>query len=110
MYVGVVFFFTPRSIVLDDMGIPHALWSSFNVVRHHLFPSLGFILLVNIIQAGLMYVWHALAGSVPGTVLAIAGNAYVGAGLVMASFVFYRDRFVDWREARAQSDTNKGQA
>jgi hypothetical protein len=110
VYVGIIFFFTPRSMVLDDMGIAHALWSSFNVVRHHLFPSIGFILLVNIIQTGLTYIWHALAGSVAGTVLAIAGNAYVGVGLVMASFVFYRDRFADWQEAKGQSSADKEQA
>ena len=110
VYAGIIFFFTPRAIVLDDMGILHSLWSSLNVVHRNFFSAIGFILLVNIIQAGLLHIWRVLAVSTAGTFIGIVGNAYVSTGLAMASFIFYRDKFVAWQEAIRQAQIGKGQA
>jgi hypothetical protein len=110
VYAGIIFFFTPRAIVLDNMGILHSLWSSLNVVHRNFLSAVGFILLVNIIQAGLLHIWRVLAVSAAGTFIGIVGNAYVSTGLAMASFIFYRDRFVAWQEAIRQAHIGKGQA
>lgn len=109
VYAGIIFFFTPKAIVLDNMGILHSLWSSLNIVHRNFFSAIAFILLVNIIQAGLLYIWRMLAVSSVGTLIGIVGNAYVSTGLVMAGFIFYRDRFVAWQEARIQAQTGRGQ-
>jgi hypothetical protein len=109
VYAGIVFFFAPGAIVLDNMGIVHSLWSSLNVVHRNFFSAIAFILLVNIMQAGLLYIWRLLAVSTVGTLIGIVGNAYVSTGLVMASFIFYRDKFVAWQEAIRQAQTGKGQ-
>jgi hypothetical protein len=109
VYAGIVFFFTPSAIVLDNIGIVHSLWSSLNVVHRNFFSAIAFILLVNIIQAGLLYIWRLLAVSTVGTLVGIVGNAYVSTGLVMASFIFYRDKFVAWQEAIRQAEMGKGQ-
>jgi len=108
VYASITFFFAPRAIVLDDMGVLHSLWSSFNVVHRSFLPAVGFILLVNVIQTGLLYIWRALAVNAVGTVISIVGNAYVGAGLALASFIFYRDRFVAWQKASAQAQPGEG--
>ena len=110
VYAGIIFFFAPRAIVLDNMGILHSLWSSLNIVHRNFLSAIAFILLVNIIQAGLLHIWRLLAVSAVGTLLGIVGNAYVSTGLVMAGFIFYRDRFVAWQEARRQAQIGKGQA
>jgi hypothetical protein len=107
LYAAIVFYFAPKAIILDDTGILLSLWYSFNVVRRNLLPTMGFILLINVIQTGLLYIWRALAVSTVGTLAGIAGNAYISVGLVMASFVFYRDRFVAWQEARAQAKASE---
>ncbi len=108
VYVAIVFFFTPRAMVLDNEGIVHSLWSSVNVVHRNLGTVIIFVLLVNVIQAGLMYIWRLLAVNTIGTLAGILGNAYVSTGLAMASLVFYRDRFVAWQDARAHAKTNEG--
>jgi len=100
VYAGVVFHFVPCAMVFDDMGILHSVWSSARLVHRNVLSAVSFVLLASIIQAGLTYVWRLLAGSGAGTVVGILGNAYVSTGLVMASFYFYRDRFVAWQGSR----------
>ena len=107
-YLGVILFFTVRALVLDDIGIRHSLWSSVNIVRRSLLSAVGFILLVNVIQAGLLRIWRVLAINPAGTLVGIVGNAYVSSGLVTASFIFYRDKYVAWQEARRQAFIDKG--
>ncbi len=108
VYAGIIFFFTTRAMILDNMGVLSSLWSSVNVVQGSFFSVVGFILLINIIQTGLMYIWRLLAVSTVGTLASILGNAYVSTGLVLASMIFYRDRFVAWQGAMAQAKTGEG--
>lgn len=102
-YIGLIFFFFVRSVVLDDTGIRRSLWSALNVVHRNFFAVLIFVVLFAVIQTGLLLVWDVLAGSVAGTLVSIVGNAYINTGLVMGSLVFYRDRFVRLQEAAAKS-------
>jgi len=107
LYVGIVFYFIPRALILDDAGIAHAVWSSLHVVHRGFFSAAIFVLLVNVIQTGLMYIWQLLGNSAAGTLLGIAASAYVTTGLALASLLFYRDRFVAWQEARAVAKTGE---
>jgi len=109
VYIGFIFFFAPRAMILDNIGILPSLWNSLSIVRLNFLPTIGFILLINTIQAGLLYIWRALAVSTTGTLVGIAGNAYIGVGLVMASFLFYQDRLLAWHEAMAQAKTSERQ-
>lgn len=102
VYIALILFFTLRAMILDDIGIVRSLWHSVNVVHRNLFAVVGFVVLVNILQTGLFYIWRMLASSAIGTVVGIIGNAYIGTGLVTASFIFYRDRFVAWQQARIE--------
>lgn len=107
LYVSIIFFYVPRALLLDNAGIVHAVWSSLNIVHRGFFSAAVFVLLVNVIQTGLMYIWQLLGNSAAGTLIGIAGSAYVNAGLALASFIFYRDRFVAWQEARAVAKTGE---
>lgn len=100
-YGAVVFFFASRAIILDDAGILRSIWNALNVLHRSLLAAIGFILLVSVLQTGLLYIWRMLAVSPAGTLVGIVGNAYVSTGLVMASFIFYRERYGAWQEARA---------
>ncbi|MGQ9493364.1 MAG: DUF7847 domain-containing protein [Anaerolineae bacterium] len=102
VYVAIILFFTSRAIILDDMGIMRSLWNSFHVVHRNFFGTIGFILLINIIQTGLWYIWRMLAINTVGTFIGIMGNAYVSTGLVVASFLFYRDRLVAGQQAKVE--------
>jgi hypothetical protein len=105
-YGAVIFYFTSRAIILDDMGILRSVWNALNVIHRSFLRAIGFILLVSILQTGLLYIWRLLAVSAAGTLVGIVGNAYVSTGLIMASFIFYRDRYGAWQKARAE----KGQS
>jgi hypothetical protein len=110
-YASIVFFFTVRALFAsNNMGMLRSVWSGLNVLHRNFLSALGFLILVYVIQAGLSYIWRELAVNVAGTLVGIMGNAYVSTGLVMASFIFYRDRFVAWQEARRLELIGKGKS
>lgn len=91
--------FVPQAVTLAEHKPLMALWSSVAIVRINFWSTLGIVLLVNVIGAGLGLIWNQLLlGSAVGTLVAILANAYVGTGLTMALFIFYRDRIVMLRQ------------
>jgi len=102
VYGAIVLFFTSRAIILDDTGTLQSIWSSLNVVQRNLLPTIGFLLLVNVLHTGLLYIWRMLPVNVLGMLIGITGNAYVSTGLAMASLIFYRDRFTTWQESKSR--------
>jgi hypothetical protein len=109
-YAGIVLFFALRAMMLDNVGILKSVWSSLNIIHRSFWSTVFFIILINVIQTGLMYVWRLLAINVPGTLVSILGNAYISTGLVMASLIFYRDRFVAWQNAKPPATAGEGKA
>jgi len=92
-WVGLYFFFVPRAIVLSDAGVWESLWISFQLVRSNFWATLGLVGLIYLIGAGLGLIWEALPGGTWADVASIVGNAYIGTGLMTATFIFYRDRY-----------------
>lgn len=108
VYAGLVLFFMPQAIVLDDIGLVQSFWNSLNIAYRNVIPTVMLVVLTNIIRTGFMYVWQALSVNTAGTLVSILGNAYIGLGLVMASLLFYRDRFVAWQDAMLLARASKG--
>lgn len=106
VYGAVLFFFASRAMLLDDRGVIRSLWSAFNVLHRNLISAVGFLLIVNVLHTGLLYIWRLLAASSIGMAAGIVGNAYVNTGLVMASFIFYRDRFTAWQQSLPSDKVN----
>lgn len=87
-------FFVVDAMVLQDIGLQRSILNSVMVVRSSFWSVLGLIILLNVLAAGFTVVWHWIAAATPlGVPLAVAGNTFVGSGLVAASFVFYRGRY-----------------
>jgi hypothetical protein len=86
-------FFLVDAVVISDVGPIQAARSSVAVVRAYLRPTLGLVIVVWVITMGMPIVWDSLAGSVPGTLVGILGNAYIAVGLAAASMIYYRNRF-----------------
>ena len=86
-----------RAIVAEN-GLLQSVWNSMIMVRRNLWPTLGIILLTNVLGAGLMLIWQRLVFASWGMVIAIMGNAFVGSGLVAAVMIFYMDRYRKWQE------------
>ena len=64
--------------MVSGVGPIRAVLMSIRVVHRHFFSTIGLLLLSLVIVSGLQIVWHMLAGNSIGTVIAIAGSAYVG--------------------------------
>jgi hypothetical protein len=94
LWVQFYLFFVVDAIVISDVGIAQAIRNSVTVVRFNLGPTMGLVVLIWIITLGMPIVWDAIAQNPIGTGVAILGNAYISAGLAVASMTFYRDRFL----------------
>jgi hypothetical protein len=89
--------FVSYALVMNDIGIVRAIWYSANVVQRNLFPTFGLVVLSYIIMQGMLVVWQLFEVNTFGSLLAIAGNAFIGTGLVAASFFWYQDRLRAWQ-------------
>jgi hypothetical protein len=98
IYLG----FAREAIVVSGVGPLRALHASFNIVRRNLMSTLGFLALSWLISVGSGVLWLSLAqGSTVGLLIAIAGSAYLGSGLLAARMAFYRERLRRWQSTVA---------
>jgi len=96
------------ALVMNDASIWRAIWNSFNVVLRNFGTTFTLFLLINLIGGGLTILWQKLSTGSWLTFIGIVGNAYVGTSLVVASLVFYHDRYTKWREAIAKLLSDSG--
>lgn len=102
LWVIIYLAFVPEAILLGRDGVLQAVGHSINIVRLNFWPTLGLLLLANVIISGLALVWEHLTVSTLGALAAIVGNAFVGTGLTAAVFIFYRERLRAWEEIVSQ--------
>jgi hypothetical protein len=93
--------FILAAMVVNDAPVLRAIWNSVGVVLRNFWPTLWLFILINLIGGGLTILWQQV-GHGAWTGLAIAGNAYIGTSLIVASLLFYQDRYVRWQEALAE--------
>lgn len=91
-------FFVPHAIVVSESNLLRAVWNSLIVVGRNFWSALALVVLINLINAGFTVVWDKISVNAPLTAFSIAGNAFVGTGLVAASLIFYRDRLEQWHD------------
>jgi len=89
-------FFVPHAIVVSESGLLRAVWNSLIVVGRNFWSALALIILMNLIKAGFMVVWDRVSVNAPLIAVSIAGNAFIGTGLIAASLIFYRERMEQW--------------
>lgn len=89
---AVYFFFVLDAILLFRLWPFDAARLSYRVVRGRFGECLRFALTCAFIQTGLLQVWNVLIKSPPGIVFSLVGNAFIGAGIVAASMIFFSDR------------------
>lgn len=93
-------FFVTAALVLDNLPIHLAVAQSFVLVRNNFWATLGFVVLSNVILAGVALLAARLTTWSPlGIVAAIVIYAYIGSGLAMALLVFYRTRVLRGEKA-----------
>ncbi|MEM7534880.1 MAG: hypothetical protein AAF639_22070 [Chloroflexota bacterium] len=97
--VVILFFyltFVTAGIVMDDLPLLISVRQSFRLVKNHFWRTLGFVMLTNLIYMGFYFLLGQLVVAYQpiGGMVAIALNAYISTGLVMALLVFYRTRLI----------------
>ncbi len=102
LWIGFYAVFTLDALFVSDTNPLQALWHSVNIVQRNFWSALGFLILVNVISLGLTVIWNQISVNPFGALISIVGSAYVGTGLVLASFIFYRDRFTRWQEEKEE--------
>jgi hypothetical protein len=106
LFVGVaawiilVCVFTPHGLALYHMSLSHAVGTSSMVVRANFASTAGLIGIAIAISIGMGLIWDELAADSWLRLIAIAGNAIIGTGLIVASLVFYQNRVTILFESR----------
>ena len=101
LWAFVYLFFTPHAIYVSKVPPFAAVQNSIRVVRYNFWSSVGLILLMLLISAGLSVLWQQLALSVrtAGVAMSIVGHIYISAGLAAAGMTYYKERFERLRPA-----------
>lgn len=95
-------FFVPHAIVVSEVGLLRAMWNSLVIVGRNFWSAMILIILMNLIDLGFTFFWDKMSVNAPLTAVSIAGNAFIGTGLVAASLIFYQDRLERWNAWREQ--------
>lgn len=99
VWLGLYLYFVVYAIMVNRVGPIRAIWNSANVVARNFWSALALVMLIIVLTQGLALVWQRLGQVNPiGAIIGIAGNAFIGSGLVAASLLFYRDRYQRWQK------------
>ncbi|MFQ5341255.1 MAG: hypothetical protein ACE5F6_06865 [Anaerolineae bacterium] len=99
IWLGLYLYFVVYAIMVNRVGPIRAIWNSANVVARNFWSASALVILIIVLTQGLALVWQRLGQMNPiGFIIGIAGNAFIGSGLVAASLLFYRDRYQRWQE------------
>lgn len=97
MMVGLVIVATYLSlsvpaIVFANKTLVRAIRESISIAHRNLVPLLGLLLVVVIVTSGTKLLWHMADNGSWLTLISLAGNAFISTAMIMAVFIFYRDR------------------
>ena len=100
-------YFAIEAIVLDGQPVIRSVIQSTQMVRLQSLPTVGLAITINLLMLGFRAVWGMIGQNPVGAVLAIAGNAYLGVGLILGIFVYYQDRRRQYDALVAQAKSQK---
>ena len=91
-WIVLVCLFTPHGLVLYQMTLSRAVNTSIMIVRANFAATVGLAVIAMAISIGMGLIWEWVAADSWLRLIAMAGNALVGTGLIVASLLFYRNR------------------
>jgi hypothetical protein len=91
-WIVLVCVFTPHGLVVYHMPLSRAINTSIMIVRANFSAVTGLVVLALAISLGMGLIWEGLAADTWLRFIAIAGNAVIGTGLIVASLLFYQNR------------------
>ncbi len=84
--------FTPHGLVLQHMPLGRAIRTSILIVRTNFTATAGLALIFIAISLGMGLIWESVAADSWLRLIAMAGSAIIGTGLIVASLLFYQNR------------------
>lgn len=91
--IGIYTYFAVDAMLLHRYGPLQSFRLSYDVGRMYFGQIARFALTSLLIMFGSMALWNQTVDSVPGVIIALIGNAFLGTALVASSMLFYTDRF-----------------
>jgi len=91
-WIALVCIFTPHGLVVHHMPVGRAINISSMIVRANFTPVASLVVVAIAISIGMGLIWDALAADSWLRLVAIAGNAVIATGLIVASLLFYQNR------------------
>jgi hypothetical protein len=91
-WIILVCVFTPHGLALYHMTLSRAVNTSTLIVRANFSQTVGLAVIALAISIGTGLIWEGLAADSWLRLVAMAGSAIIGTGLIMASLVFYQNR------------------
>jgi hypothetical protein len=91
-WIALVCMFTPHGLVIHHMPLGRAIYTSSQIVRANFAPVAGLVVLAIALSIGMGLIWDGLAADSWLRLVAIAGNAIIATGLIVASLLFYQNR------------------
>ena len=92
--------FSIHAMLLSEMSLPRAVWTSVRLTAFNSFASMGLLALVLGISTGMNYLWSLPREDSWMLLVGVVGHAVISSGLLAATFVFYQDRYRYWRQLR----------
>lgn len=92
IYLGL--FFVEEAIAFSSAGPFRAVLLSVGILRVTPWPTIRFIVTVTLIQLGLPLALHVFTANSLAVPFALLSHAYVMTGLIVAAFLFYRERLL----------------
>jgi hypothetical protein len=100
VWIIMVCVFTPHGLALYHMTLSRAVSTSSLIVRTNFAATLGLVVIAVAISVGMGLIWDVLAPDSWLRLIAVAGNALIGTGLIAASLLFYQNRVIILFESR----------
>ncbi|MCX6027996.1 MAG: hypothetical protein NT169_01685 [Chloroflexi bacterium] len=101
------FFFVGEAIILDRQPVLKGIWQSLMLVRLNSWPTLGLVLIVNVVLLGFRAVWGLIGRTPVGAIVAITGNAYLVTGMVLGVFTYYDELRRRWQAMMVKNEKRK---
>jgi len=90
-------FFVSETILLDRQPLWRGLLQSITLVRLNSLPTMGLVLVINLLMLGFRAVWGLIGNTPVGAIVAIVSNAYLATGMLLAVFVYYENLRSRWQ-------------
>lgn len=100
LWVSLFGAFTVHAMLMNGRNLLLAIWDSVRVVQWNVSATMLLFMLVVLVNFALRLIWQLADAGSWLVVLGMIGNAFVSTGLIVATFVFFKDRYRYWQEMR----------